>query len=491
MIGAIVSHPLFGRGQVLELRNAARESVVRFDNGIRTVVPTSMLTMLHQAAESATASSLVAASPPPRLTEQPRAEIDFTPEQQQRLEARRTIEALRFGVVPHHRICELSFGLDEERRSLHQAFDAVEQTGGDVRVVLGEYGTGKSHFFELAIEEALARNFIVAATSLDVREVPPNRPQRIYNALIRSLRYPDSPDRGTLTPLFDRLLNPPAVYAGLSEKLRGTTFATVLHNYSLLRGKSGEALEPLLDWISGEKVYIKSVRDALLVKNQDYPVRALSMMTTSADQYCYLLNGWGWLASQVGYAGLAVLLDESEHYSLLNQRGQERADNFFKALIYTAMASRKDNRVSEASLQHQRHEHPFRFAERSQMLLMFAVTPSANTFDYRRWLHDEQILPLAGHLSDRALEELMTRLYALHQQAYSYERENACSTLAKGVREGMEQRLINLRQTIRLATEVFDLCYAYPDYSAAQAVEEFRRSLFGRQGVELLSSLDG
>ncbi|KAF0248289.1 MAG: hypothetical protein FD167_2305, partial [bacterium] len=34
MINAIVTHPLFGRGQVLQLRNSAREAVVRFDNGV-------------------------------------------------------------------------------------------------------------------------------------------------------------------------------------------------------------------------------------------------------------------------------------------------------------------------------------------------------------------------------------------------------------------------------------------------------------------------
>ncbi len=481
MIGAIVSHPLFGRGQVLELRNAAREAVVRFDNGIRAVVQSNILTILHQAAESASAVSQTALAPqPPRPVAQPREEAVFSPEQVQRMEARRAIEALRFGVVPHQRIRELSFGLDKERESLQKAFDTVKQTGGDVRVALGEYGTGKSHFFELAAQEALARNFLVMTASLDIREVPPNRPQRIYNALIRSLRYPDLPDTGTLVPLMERLLNHPTAYAALGEKLRGTTFATVLHNYSLLRGADSEALAPLLDWISGEKLYVKSVRDALVVKNKDFPVRALSMMTTSADQYCYLLNGWGWLASQVGYAGIAVLLDESEHYSLLNQGGKERADNFFKALIYAAMASRKDSRLTEASLQHQKREHPFLFAERSQLLLMFAVTPSANTFDFRRWLHEDQIIALTGYLSEQALDKLMAQLYTLHKQAYSYEREDAYLTLSKGVREGLEQRLLNLRQTIRLATEVYDLCYAHSDYSAAQAVEELRRSLFGQ-----------
>ena len=39
----------------------------------------------------------------------------------------------------------------------------------------------------------------------------------------------------------------------------------------------------------------------------------------------------------LGYGGLAVLIDESEHYSLLRANQRERADAFFKALIYAAL----------------------------------------------------------------------------------------------------------------------------------------------------------
>ena len=60
MIGSIVNHPLFGRGQVLELRNAAREAAVRFDNGIRTIVQTNMLTALETTAKTAVAAEVVA-----------------------------------------------------------------------------------------------------------------------------------------------------------------------------------------------------------------------------------------------------------------------------------------------------------------------------------------------------------------------------------------------------------------------------------------------
>ena len=472
MIGSIVSHPLFGRGRVLEMRNAAREAVVRFDNGIRAVVQANMLSVLEQAQPSAASYASRPAAPA-------RVEVALTTEKMEQVEARRTIEALRYGVVPGKRIRELSVGLEEERESLHRAFDEVERAGGDVRVIIGEYGAGKSHFFELAAQEALERNFLVASASLDIREVPPNRPQRIYNALIRSLRYPDSQDTGALVPLFDRVLSEPTLYASLLEELQGTAFGTVLYNYSLMRSSPGEPLDLLLDWISGEKVYIKPVRDSLAVKSKEFPVRALSMMTTSADQYCYLLNGWGWLASKVGYAGLAVLLDESEHYSLLNQRGQERADNFFKAMIYTAMASRPGCRLSESNLTHQQREHPFRFSDRSELLLMFAVTPSASTFDYRRWLDEDQIITLNGHLPADEIDKLMAQIHVLHRQAYSYKQNVSHLEISQGIQDCLDRRLINLRQTIRLATEIYDLCYAYPDYNATQAVEEIRRGLIG------------
>ncbi len=314
--------------------------MVRFASGIRTVVQVSMLTVLNHSA----AAAVTVAGPRPaaaRSVETPSSE------KQEQLAARHTIEALRYGVVPSKRIRELSAGLADERESLHRAFAEVAKSGGDVRIVLGEYGTGKSHFFELAAQEALEKNFLVAAASLDVREVPPNRPQRIYNALVRALRYPDLPDTGTIEPLLDKIVNQPALYASLLEKSKGTVFSSVLYNYSLLRKAGGEPLDLLTDWISGEKVYIKAVRAALPASSRDFPLRALSMMTTAADQYCYLLNGWGWMAREAGYAGLAILLDESEHYSLLNARGQERADNFFKGIIYTAIGSRPGSRIAE------------------------------------------------------------------------------------------------------------------------------------------------
>ncbi len=468
MIDAVVTHPLFGRGLVKELRNAGREASVAFDNGIRTVVPMTMLRLIN--GEEAQPTRLV---PPPKRPEP-------TPEQLRAYDARRTVEALRYGIVPNRRIRELSVGLQGPLSSLHRAFETVEKDGGDVRVVIGEYGSGKSHFFELTAREALDRDFLVATTSLDLQEVPPNRPQRIYNSLIKSLQFPDKPGERGLTSLLDAVVSNPTDFAEVLESVRGTIFATVLRNYQELRNAPGEALQTLLDWITGEKVFIADVRKILPHRNADYPVIALSTMTTSADQYCYLLSGWGWIATKLGYKGIALLIDESEHYSLLTQRGKERADNLFKGLIYACTAGQETCRIQEGDLEHHHSKpHEFRLKSRSHLLALFALTPTANTFNYGRWLPEDRTVALGTRWEAGEVEELMSRLYVLHRQAYGYDRSEALLDVSAGLLECLESRLINLRQMIRLAMEMYDRCFAHPDYSATEAVEEVRRALLG------------
>ena len=109
--------------------------------------------------------------------------------------------------------------------------------------------------------------------------------------------------------------------------------------------------------------------------------------------------------------------------------------------------------------------------------MLFAVTPSANVFDHKRFLDDEQILQLKKYLPPESLEQLLTRLSALHRQSYGYENHAEFSDVSKGLLECLDNNLINLRQVIRLSVEIFDLCYTHRDYNADQAAAELRRAL--------------
>ena len=78
------------------------------------------------------------------------------------------------------------------------------------------------------------------------------------------------------------------------------------------------------------------------------------------------------------------------------------------------------------------------------------------------------------------MNDLVTRLCALHRNAYSYDHAVQHLDVAQALMECLENGLINLRQAIRLATEIYDLCFAHADFAAAEAVAEMRRALMGQ-----------
>jgi hypothetical protein len=68
---------------------------------------------------------------------------------------RRTLEALRMGIVPVENVKDLTIGLETEQISLGRALERTREHGGDAMAVVADYGFGKSHFIELAATHAL------------------------------------------------------------------------------------------------------------------------------------------------------------------------------------------------------------------------------------------------------------------------------------------------------------------------------------------------
>src|SRR5690606_13522773 len=80
---------------------------------------------------------------------------------------------------------------------------------------------------------------------------------------------------------------------------------------------SQSALEETVTWLSGQ---VKPQREMKVCLKR--PPR-LYITGENARQYSYLLTGISLLATLVGYSGMAALIDESEHYSLLRTMQRE------------------------------------------------------------------------------------------------------------------------------------------------------------------------
>jgi hypothetical protein len=460
MIGEGVEHAHFGPGRIVAVYRGGTEWLVRFDSG---------LTFRRPREEFAGSPGVPAAATGPRYVPPP----PMLPSQ---LEARRLVEALRVGIAPADHVRELTIGLVPERASLAAGLNQALDQGGDVRAVVGEYGFGKSHFVQLAAEEALARNFLVATAGLDIVELPAHRGFDIYAALMRSLRYPDRVDEHDLAALLDASATPRVV-----EQLRehapvaGDPFALGLAVMAEMPGRRGR--HPWQQWLMGGRK-AKGMAKAL---PRGVKLPTLYATGHNERQLAYLLTAVSALARLAGYSGLAVLIDEAESYSLLRPAQREKAGTFFAALVYAALGERQA-RIDPAALPEHRHkEYPPRFGDGQSLFFVFTLTHSDNQMPLDDWLAPEQVLTLDPHPSPQEIGQFLQQLQACHARAFGYEpgerqsqvRRSATELLAEGARLDR----LSIRGVVRLAVELYDLMLLYPDFDVPLLLDELRRQL--------------
>ncbi len=459
-----VNHPDFGSGTLLKTYMGGFEWEVLFDSGQRFRLP----------AKEFNAESVAAQRQQPSPT--PKPARTFLPETDQ-FRARQTLEALRVGIVPVQDAETLTIGLEAERITLNNAFDRSRERGGDVLAVIGDYGFGKSHFIELAARHGLRANFIVAGTSLDLVEVPPSKAHKIYEALVTSLRYPDTHERG-LAPLLRKALEHPAALqqfiALCPREVKDCPLAAAL---SVLQDCPSQlAFDELVQWLSGQAKAQSEMKTCL-----KKPPR-LYLSGETARQYTYLLTGISVLATLVGYSGMAVLIDESEHYSLLRPAQRERADSFFKAMIVSALGLNNGRIPAYAIPENTRVEYPISYASEPHLLLLFTLTESADRMPVGTWLAPSNIIRLDDRFVEKHIREFFVTVVRYHGMAYNYapprDRYEDIVARTPGIlHRALGQHRINLRELIRNSVTVCDLLYLHHDYSADDLLDELRRGL--------------
>ena len=464
--GHLVVHPQLGPGKVLKTYMGGYEWEVEFASGRRF-----RLSAREFLVEDGAGPNDVREAVP--VHHHPRAAM-LEPDQ---FRARQTLEALRLGIVPVQDVETLTIGLEAERVSLDRALVRSRERGGDAIAVIGDYGFGKSHFIELAGRRALREDIVVATASLDLVETPPSKPFEIYRALTRSLRYPDTDETG-LRPLINRALEHPAAITELAARSARETPCPLLAALNASAGCASQAsFEAIIDWISGEGKPNADLRVCL-----KRPPR-LYRLGEVARHYSYMLTAISVLATLVGYTGLAVLIDESEHYSLLRANQRDRADAFFKALIYAALGPANTRVDPQTIPEHPRAEYDIAFASNPNLFFLFALTDSENRMPVDVWLAPSQLIRLDDRFIERDIREFFCTLIQYHAIAYAYqvpppERWDELELVVPGLlSQALSQHRVNLREVIRIAVAACDLLYLHPDYTPGELLGDLRRGL--------------
>ncbi len=426
----LVSHPVFGEGEVIDSRWQGTELLVRFQTGLRLWLPKSRVRF---------------------LVEFDGGLLDFATagvENVDRVSACRMIEAFRFGIVPHQDVEMFTFGREAEVKLIERALEALAGNRGDVFMIEGEYGTGKTHLLEYLHHRALAKGMAVSMVQFDPQEVTPYRPKRVYRELVRNLRFiQDGREQG-----FRELLRA-AVDLDLSDHI---FFGPVLRKLRRLDPAAPES-EVFWQFMEAEstKEYAVEMRTPYRVRGAQ-GIPALYDYSTAADYFCYIISGLAIIARQKGLKGLVLLIDEAETVTReWDVFYLAKSVNFMDGLVRVAQNDPDLKLVNERLIHNQVRPVPYIYREPA-LLVVFATTPTPGEYAYIRLAHAVRHRIELKPLEDQALANAFATMVRIYERAYpgfSLPVPEQKNILTRAAREGS----FGVRGFIKCCVEALDI----------------------------------
>ncbi len=384
--GVVVSHPVFGEGEVLEERFRGQEFFVKFKTGLQLWLRKERLFFLAPVEER---------------------EIDL-------ISARRIIEAFRLGIVPRRDIEEFTFGRQKEIAIVKKEIRQLKEGKGDCILLEGEYGSGKTHLLEYTYHLGLSEGLVVSKVDLDPREVSLSRPKKVYREIIHNLRFLDGEREAGFRDFLRKAMN---------LNIKDHIYFTPL--FSRLKKLEKEenftrtnTLEVFYQWIEGESTKEYAVEHNLYRIKGGYNIPALYDFGTAADFYCYLISGISYIARQLGLAGFLLLFDEVESIShFWDSKSFQMGINFLDGLIKTTLNYPELKRINYHYFHNGMRPTPYIYKE-SYLLLVLATTPLPSEYAYLKIRNlIKKVIPLSP-LKENDLRECFYHLIAIYKSAY-------------------------------------------------------------------------
>lgn len=229
------------------------------------------------------------------------------------------IQSLRAGVTPRIGLEHIQVGRVNEVKAMIEELDRVCAGGSCFKVVVGDFGAGKSFFLQLVRYLALEKGMVVVNADLspDRRlHAAAGQARSLYQEMMRNMATRAHPEGNAMVPVVEKFITTQIAAAeeqglevetvikhklrSLSELVGGFDFAEVIAcYYRAFESGNDELKQSVIRYLRGEFATKTEVRNALGVRS----------MITDSSIYDYL-KLLARFVCQAGYKGLLVNLDE-------------------------------------------------------------------------------------------------------------------------------------------------------------------------------------
>ena len=250
------------------------------------------------------------------------------------------IQSLKSGVTPKIGIQHIQVGRSNELKALYRDIERICDGGATFRLIIGDYGSGKTFFLSVVRSIALEKMLVTVNADLS-----PNRrihassgqARNLYSELMRNIATRTKPDGNALSSIVEKFITIARQKADregldvseiiqerlqdLSDLVGGYDFAKVIEAYWDGHERSDEELKSnAIRWLRAEYTTKTDAR-------KDLGVRTI----ISDDHFYDALKLMSLFVKQAGYKGLLVNLDEMVNLYKLHST-QARTSNYEQIL---------------------------------------------------------------------------------------------------------------------------------------------------------------
>lgn len=242
------------------------------------------------------------------------------------------IQSLRAGVTPRIGLEHIQVGRVNEVKALIEDLDRICEGGSAFRLIIGDFGAGKSFFLQLIRYIALEKGMVAVNADLapDRRLQASNGQARnLYQELTRNIATRAHPEGNAMIPIIEKFITVQRAEAekqgkdvevlikeklsSLSELVGGYDFAKVIAAYWRGYNEDNEELK------AAAVRYLRGEYSTRTEARNDLDVRTIIDDSSVYDHLKLLAR----FVVQAGYKGLLVNLDEMVNlYKISNQRSR-------------------------------------------------------------------------------------------------------------------------------------------------------------------------